>query len=151
MLNRPLTILQVEDSPSDVVLTAHALRAGDIPYSIHVVRDGQQAVAFLTQGEGFGDAPRPDLILLDLSLPRLNGHEVLRVIKKDKVLRTIPVVIFTTLDTDESQQLAYELCANSYVVKPLDLSRFTATIQSITSYWANTSSMMPRLSCFPIS
>jgi CheY-like chemotaxis protein len=150
MLNRPLTILQVEDTPSDVVLTAHALRTVGIPYLIHVVRDGQQAVAFLKRDEGFSDAPRPDMILLDLSLPRLNGHEVLRVIKSDKSLRTIPVVIFTTLDTDEGQQLAYELCANSYVVKPPDLAKFSAAIQSIVSYWGKTSSLMPRGNLSPI-
>jgi CheY-like chemotaxis protein len=144
MVNRPLTILQVEDTPSDVVLTAYALKAGETPYVIHVVRDGQQAIEFLQRTKGFADAPRPDMILLDLSLPRLNGHEVLRVIKSDKSLRTIPVIIFTTLDTDEGQQLAYELCANSYVVKPLDLAKFTAAIQSIASYWGKTSSIMPR-------
>jgi chemotaxis family two-component system response regulator Rcp1 len=144
MLTRPLTILQVEDTPSDVVLTDYALKGGEIPYLIHVVRDGLQAVAFLKRDEGFSDAPRPHMILLDLSLPRLNGHEVLRVIKSDDSLRTIPVIIFTTLDTDESQKLAYELCANSYVVKPLDLAKFTSVIQSIASYWGKTSSIMPR-------
>jgi two-component system, chemotaxis family, response regulator Rcp1 len=142
--NRSLTILQVEDTPSDAVLTAHALRGGAVQHSVHVVGDGNKALVFLKHGDGFADSPRPDLIILDLSLPGLNGHEVLDLIKKDESLRTIPVVIFTTLDTAESQRLAYELCANSYVVKPLGLAEFTKKVQSIASYWSETCLPAPR-------
>jgi CheY-like chemotaxis protein len=136
--SRSLTILQVEDTPSDAILTAHALREGPVQHSIHVVGDGNKALVFLKRGEGFADCPRPDLIILDLSLPGLNGHEVLDVIKKDESLRTIPVVVFTTLDTVESLRLAYEQCANSYIVKPLGLAEFTKKVQSIASYWSET-------------
>jgi len=99
--DRPLEILQVEDTPSDAVLTAHALETGDVPYLIHVVTDGKQALAFLKREGGFENASRPHLILLDLSLPGLNGHEVLTLIKRDEGLKSIPVVIFTTLATKE--------------------------------------------------
>jgi CheY-like chemotaxis protein len=138
--NRPLIILQIEDTPSDAVLTALALK--------EVVPDGKQALLFLQHGDGFTGAPRPDLILLDLSLPGLNGQDVLRVIKNDPALKAIPVVIFTTLDTDESQLLAYTNCANSYVVKPLDFVRFTTIVQSIAAYWSQTSSLLPRRSAY---
>jgi len=129
-------ILQVEDTAADSMLTAHALK--DSPHTIRVVPDGQQALSFLQHGDGFADAPRPDLILLDLSLPGLNGHEVLKFIKNDDALKTIPIVIFSTLDTDESQRRAYQNCANSYVLKPSDFARFTAIIQSIALYWSQT-------------
>jgi CheY-like chemotaxis protein len=136
---RPLTILQVEDTPSDVVLTAHALKAGNVPYSIHVVKDGRQALVFLQHGEGFAEAPRPDLILLDLSLPFMNGQKVLEFIKNHPSLKAIPVVIFTTLATDASKKLAYDHHANSYVAKPTDFAQFTSTIQSIAAYWGRIS------------
>jgi len=144
MLHHLLTILQVEDTRSDAVLTAAALTAGGIPHVIHVVNDGKKAIAFLQHGPGYADSPRPDLILLDLGLPGLSGQEVLRFIKGDEILQTIPVVVFTTVDTDVSQQMAYKLHANSYVVKPMDLPAFTHIIQSIAAYWSEISSMMPR-------
>jgi CheY-like chemotaxis protein len=129
-------ILQVEDTAADSLLTANALKAS--PHTIRVIPDGQQALSFLQRGEGFADAPRPDLVLVDLSLPGLNGQEVLKFIKNDDALKTIPVVIFTTLDTDESQRRAYKNCANSYVLKPSDFAKFTAIIQSIALYWSQT-------------
>jgi chemotaxis family two-component system response regulator Rcp1 len=101
------SILQVEDTPSDAALTAHALRECAVPHVIHVVQNGQRALQFLKQAERFGDAPRPDLILLDLSLPGMNGHEILKAIKHDDSLKTIPVVVFTTLSTEDSQRLAH--------------------------------------------
>jgi CheY-like chemotaxis protein len=136
---RPLRILQVEDMPSDAVLTAHALKAGDVPYSIHVVKDGKQALVFLQRGQGFAEAPRPDLILLDLSLPIMNGQKVLEFIKNHPSLKAIPVVIFTTFATDASKKLAYNHHANSYVTKPTDFAQFTSTIQSIAAYWGRVS------------
>jgi two-component system, chemotaxis family, response regulator Rcp1 len=136
--SRSFTILQVEDTPSDAALTARALKASGIPHWIQIVTDGEQALAFLTRRAKFADAPRPDLVLLDLGLPGLTGHDVLNVIKHDDDLRSIPVVVFTTLDTEESQILAYERFANSYVVKPSDLSSFIAKIQAIVSYWFDT-------------
>ena len=109
---------RVEDTPSDVQLTAYAMKLGDIPHTLCVVTDGAQAIAFLKRSAPFGDAPRPDLILLDLELPCLNGNDVLEFIKGDERLQTIPVIIFSTHDTPGSKKHAYELHANSYVVKP---------------------------------
>ena len=143
MNNRPLNILQVEDTRSDVVLTAHALKSAGIPHSIRVAADGKEAIALLNRDVGFEHAIRPDLILLDLSLPGINGHEVLEFIKAHETLRTIPVVIFTTLASEESQVRAYRNNANSYVLKPLDLESFTAIVQSIASYWGQTSTIAP--------
>jgi CheY-like chemotaxis protein len=140
---RRLTILQVEDTPSDAELTAYAMHLADIPHSLHVVTDGAQALDFLKRAGLFSDAPRPDIILLDLDLPRLNGSEVLEFIKEDDELKTIPVIIFSTSDTAESKMHAYELHANSYVVKPMDLAAFTKKVRSIADYWCNTSEMAP--------
>jgi two-component system, chemotaxis family, response regulator Rcp1 len=134
--NRIFTILQIEDTSFDVLLTARAL--ADFPHKIHVAKDGEQALAMLQEGDGFNPALRPDLILLDLSLPGLNGYDVLRLIKNDEALRSIPVIVFSTLDTEESRQFAYLHHANSYVAKPGNLAEFTSVIQSITSYWSKT-------------
>jgi CheY-like chemotaxis protein len=136
--DRPLIILQIEDTPSDAALTAEALKESDIPYTIRVVPDGKRALGFLKNAKGFEDAPRPDLILLDLDLPGLNGGEILRIIKNDEKLKIIPVIIFTTQGTEEVQRNAYENFANSFVVKPLDFAKFMETVQSIASYWFNT-------------
>lgn len=139
MIRRPLTILQVEDTPSDAQLTAYAMDLADVPHSLHVVTDGTQAIDFLKRSGQYRDAPRPDLILLDLELPRLNGNEVLEFIRADATLKTLPVIIFSTCDTAESKRHAYELHANSYVVKPMDMTSFMRKVKSIADYWCNTS------------
>jgi CheY-like chemotaxis protein len=136
---RPLRILQVEDSPADVELTAYAMRDGGLPYSLQVVTDGSQALAFLKRSESYCDAPRPDLILLDMELPGLTGDQVLEFVKSDDDLKTIPVVIFSSYDTEDRKKHAYELYANSYVVKPMDMATFKQKVQSIAEYWRNTS------------
>ncbi len=140
-LKRRLTILQVEDSPSDAALTAYALKMSGIPHSVHVVTDGKQAMQFLQRGAGHEHAPRPDLILLDLSLPGDDGHEVLRQIKSHADLTAIPVIIFSTFDASAAQRAAYELHASSYVVKPNQLSTFVAAVQAIESYWSRTTAL----------
>src|ERR1700683_2762108 len=114
--HRPITILQVEDTAADAQLTARAMNLVNIPHSLHVVTDGAKALEFLQRTGIYSKAPRPDLILLDLELPKLNGNEVLEFIKGDEQLKTIPVVIFSTQDTAASKKHAYELHANSYVV-----------------------------------
>jgi CheY-like chemotaxis protein len=141
---RPLRILQVEDTLSDVLLTARALNKAQIPHSMLVVPDGRQAIEFLKRGEGFEVGGRPDLILLDLSLTGVNGEEVLEFIKTTEALKAIPVVIFTTQDSDETQLRAYQRCANSYVVKPLDPAKFTTAVQSVVSYWSQTNALIPQ-------
>jgi CheY-like chemotaxis protein len=137
---RALIILQVEDNQADVALTAHALKISGIPHSVHVVRDGARALTFLLSPDD-DMHPRPDLILLDMSLPGMNGYEILREIKGDPRLKSIPVVIFSTMNSNQTQQVAYELQANSYVVKPQELAPFVAAVRAIESYWSNTAAL----------
>ncbi len=132
---RPIEILLVEDSSADVDLTREALEDAKVRNSLHVVRDGVEALAFLHREAPFGAAPRPDLILLDLNLPRKDGREVLAEIKDDSELRRIPVVILTTSEAEQDIVKSYDLHANCYVTKPVDLERFITVIRSIEDFW----------------
>jgi chemotaxis family two-component system response regulator Rcp1 len=128
-------ILLVEDSPGDVRLTREALADAKLANELHVVEDGEQAMAFLRKQPPYEHAPRPDFILLDLNLPRKDGREVLVEIKQDPDLRPIPVVILTTSASEEDLLHAYQQHVNSYVRKPVDLNRFLEVVQSIDDYW----------------
>ena len=132
---RPVEILLVEDSPGDARLTREALREGTVRNHLHVATDGAEALAFLRQAGTYAAAPRPDVILLDLNLPKKDGREVLAEIKADHDLRRIPVVILTTSQDERDILRAYELHANCYITKPVDLDQFIAVIQSIESFW----------------
>lgn len=135
MQGRPVEILLVEDSPGDVQLTVEALRDAKVHNNLHIARDGEEALAFLNrQGENV-DAPRPDLILLDLNLPRKSGREVLADIKSDKALKRIPVVILSTSANEDDIVSAYDLNANCYVTKPVDLDQFLNVVQAIDNFW----------------
>jgi two-component system response regulator len=125
----------VEDSPADVLITQAALSEARVLNEIHVVDDGVEALAFLRKQPPYADAPRPDLILLDLNLPRKSGREVLAEIKADPTLKNIPVVVLTTSQMEEDIWRAYDLHANCYVVKPLDFAAFVQAIQSIRHFW----------------
>jgi len=125
----------VEDNPGDIRLMREALREGKIANRVHEVRDGVEAMDFLHRREPFADAPRPDLILLDLNLPRKDGREVLAEIKADSDLRRIPVVVLTTSQAEEDVLRAYNLHANCYMTKPVDLGQFLRLVQSIERYW----------------
>jgi chemotaxis family two-component system response regulator Rcp1 len=131
---RPFDILLVEDNPGDVRLTREAVK-DDKMINLHVVRDGAQALAFLRQEGKNADAPRPDLILLDLNLPRKNGHEVLAEIKEDPNLKHIPVVILTASQAEPDILNCYDLHANCYVIKPVDPDHFIAVVRSIEKFW----------------
>jgi two-component system response regulator len=133
--SKPVEVLLVEDNPGDVVLTREALRDNKLEINLSVVADGEEALHFLTRQGRFSAAPRPDLILLDLNLPRKDGREVLAAIKADKALRTIPVVILTSSEAEEDVLKAYHLCANCYVQKPLDLDQFTKVVHNIENFW----------------
>jgi CheY-like chemotaxis protein len=135
---RTFEILQIEDTPTDILLTAEALKTCGIPISIRVVMNGRDALSFLKHQDAYTEAPRPDLVLLDFSLPGLDGDAVLLFIKQDPELRTIPVVVFSSMDSDECRQKAYQLSANSYVVKPTNLDAFRETVQSMVTYWLRT-------------
>jgi CheY-like chemotaxis protein len=128
-------ILLVEDNPGDVRLTREALRDGRIHTHLSVAADGEEALAFLRRQGRFGDAPRPDLILLDLNLPRRSGREVLAEIKRDDTLRRIPVVVLTTSAAEQDVLASYDLHANCFITKPVDFDQFIRVIKSIEDFW----------------
>ncbi len=128
-------ILLVEDNPGDVDLVREAIDHNKVCNELYVAADGIEAMAFLHRQGKFADAPRPDLILLDLNLPRKDGREVLAEIKADEQLRRIPVVVLTTSKQEEDILRAYNLNANCYVTKPLDLDQFLHVVKSIDSFW----------------
>lgn len=132
---RPIEILLVEDNPGDVRLTVEALRDSKIQNRLHIAKDGIEAVAFLRRKGGYADAPHPDLILLDLNLPKMNGPEVLAEIKEDTGLKHIPVVILTGSKDVEDVTKTYNLHANCYVTKPIDLEQFIMVVKSVRDFW----------------
>ena len=131
----PLQVLLVDDSPGDVRLTREAFRESNDTIVIHVASDGVEAMAFLRQEAAFAAAPRPDLILLDLNLPRMDGREVLAQIKGDNRLKTIPTVILTTSDAEADIVMSYQLQANCYLTKPAHWDAFDVLVRSINDFW----------------
>jgi CheY-like chemotaxis protein len=131
----PIQILLVEDSPGDVRLTQEVLRNARIANDLHVVGDGEEAMAFLRQEGEYADKPRPDLVLLDLNLPRKDGREVLSEINGDDDLQSVPVIVLTTSEAEQDILRSYRLAANAYITKPIDLSEFIAVVRSIETFW----------------
>ena len=131
----PVEILLVEDNPGDVRLTKEALKEGKVYSNLHWAKDGVEALEFLRRQGKFADAPRPDIILLDLNLPKKDGREVLSEIKNDENLKRIPVVILTTSKAEEDVLRSYQLHANCYVTKPVDLEKFIGVVESIDKFW----------------
>jgi len=136
----PVEVLLVEDNPGDVRLTREALRDAKVRNTLHVASDGVEAMAFLRRAE----APRPDVILLDLNLPKMNGREVLQEIKRDPALQDIPVVVLTTSQAEQDIVESYRLRANAYVTKPVGLQQFLAVVQSIEHFWFEIVKLVPR-------
>ena len=130
-----LQVLMVEDSPGDVRLTQEAFRDANMSIKLHVASDGVEAMAFLRKEGAHDKAPRPDLILLDLNLPRMDGREVLALIKEDNDLRTIPTVILTTSESEADIVKSYQLQANCYLSKPVQLDAFESLVRSINDFW----------------
>ena len=141
---RPIEILMVEDNPGDVRLTVEALREGKVRNNFHTVADGVEAMAFLRRQGSYAEAPRPDLILLDLNLPKMNGREVLAEIKEDPELRRIPVVILTVSKAEQDILKSYNLHANCYITKPVDLDQFLTVVKSIEDFWLTIVMLPPR-------
>lgn len=135
MHGREIEILLIEDNPGDARLTTEALKEAKVRNKLHHVTDGVEALAFLRRQEPYTGAQRPDLILLDLNLPRKDGREVLKEIKADDHLKRIPVVILTTSQAEEDILRAYNLNANCYVAKPVDLDQFLKVVQTINDFW----------------
>lgn len=132
---RPIEILLVEDNPADVRLTQEALKEGKVRNVLHVARDGIEAIEFLRRVGKHSNAVRPDLILLDLNLPRKDGREVLADIKADPDLKAIPVVVLTTSSAEQDIFKSYKLHANCYITKPVDLDQFVGVVKSIDDFW----------------
>ncbi|MBX3405048.1 MAG: response regulator [Phycisphaeraceae bacterium] len=130
-----IEILLVEDSPGDVRLTREALGEAKVTNRLHVAGDGVEAMAFLRRQGKYASAPRPDLVLLDLNLPRMDGREVLALIKGDPELRTLPVIVLTTSDAEADVLKSYDSHANCYLVKPVDVDQFFAQVRSLEGFW----------------
>jgi chemotaxis family two-component system response regulator Rcp1 len=141
---RAIEILLVEDNPGDIRLTVEALKEGKVRNRMHTVGDGEEALAFLRRQGPYAEAPRPDLILLDLNLPKKTGQEVLAEIKEDPDLRRIPVVILTVSEAEADIIKTYNLHANCYITKPVDLDRFIEVVKTIEDFWLTVVMLPPK-------
>jgi len=134
-VGRPAEVLLVEDSPGDVRLTREALKEGKVRNNLSVVSDGVEAMEFLRREGKYKDAPRPDIVLLDLNMPRKDGREVLAEMKSDELLKRIPVVVLTTSEAEQDILRTYDLHANCYLTKPVDLEQFISIVKSVEDFW----------------
>lgn len=141
---RPIQILMVEDNPDDIELTVEALKDARVANHLTVVQDGEEALSYLRCRGKYAQAVRPDLILLDLNMPRKNGRDVLRDIKNDPKLKRIPVVILTTSQAEEDILHTYDLHANCYITKPVDFNQFLKVVRSIEDFWLTVVKLPPR-------
>lgn len=135
--NRPVRILLIEDNYGDVLLTKHAFAKAKMANEITVARDGEEAMAMLRHEGAHATMPLPDLVLLDLNLPKMDGKEVLAAIKGDSALRALPVIILSSSRAEQDVAKSYDLNANSYLIKPIDLDSFYTVVQAIESFWIN--------------
>ncbi len=138
MYNKPIEILLVEDNPADARLTVEAFKEGKVSNKLTIVEDGVEAISYLRQEGGYAEAPRPDIILLDLNLPRKHGREVLAEVKEDPDLRRIPVIILTTSRDEKDIISTYNLHGNCFITKPVDLDRFLDIVRSVEDFWLTT-------------
>ena len=134
-ISQKCSILLAEDNEDDIVITKRAIEKGRIKNNLYVVHDGKEALDFLQRNGKYKNAPRPGFVLLDLKMPKLDGFNVLKEIKKDSGLRSIPIIILTTSERDEDISQAYALGCNSYIVKPVDFSKFISAVIEIKQYW----------------
>ncbi len=142
-IQMPIDILLVEDNPGDVLLTQEAFREGDYSPRLSVVEDGEEALQFLKRQGTFKNAPRPDLILLDLNLPKKDGRELLADVKQDPELHLIPVIVLTTSSAEQDIRRAYSLHANCYLTKPLDMESFLRKVRAVEDFWLNVARLPP--------
>ncbi len=143
-MDKPIEILLIEDNHIDVKLTKEALKEGKVRNNLHVARDGEEALDFLYKRGIFANAVRPDIILLDLNLPRIDGREILQRIKPDPNLRTIPVVVLTTSKSDEDIVRSYDLNVNCYITKPVDMNQFIDVVKAIDHFWFTIVALPPK-------
>lgn len=142
--SKPIHILLIEDSETDAELTMEALVQGKIRNTVDRVRDGEEALKYLRMEDPYPDAPRPDLILLDLNMPRMDGREFLKIVDDDEKLRIIPIVVLTTSTHDVDVMESYGMAANNYIVKPVDLNQFFTVIQDVQNFWVQVVTLPPR-------
>lgn len=145
---RQLTILLVEDNPRDVRLTQRAFAQAGMPHDLRIVRDGDEALAYLHREGQYKEpqfSPRPDLILLDLNLPRMSGHELLDFLKQDQRFRQIPIIVLTTSGRADDVRLAYEAGANAYLLKPVEFARFTEIMEHLGRFWLELVELPPEI------
>ena len=142
--NTPFHILMIEDNPGDVRLTREVLLEATVPNNLWAVKDGEEAMNFLSQTSEYIKVPRPDLILLDLNLPKMSGLDILENIKSDENLRTIPVVILTTSQSEKDILSGYQRFANAYITKPVSLDQFNRIILAIEGFWLDTAQLPPQ-------
>jgi two-component system, chemotaxis family, response regulator Rcp1 len=141
---KPIEILLVEDSPSDATLTIEALEAGKVANKLKLVEDGVEAMAYLKREGKYAKAVRPDLIMLDLNLPRKDGREVLAELKNDPELKTIPIIVLTTSRSDKDILQSYQLNANCYITKPVDFQQFIDVVKTIEKFWLTIVTLPPK-------
>jgi len=141
---KPVEILLVEDNPMDVIVTREALKEGKVCNNLNVVQDGEEAIQFLRREGQYANAPRPDVVLLDLNLPKKDGLAVLSEIKDDPTLKYIPVIVLTTSKAEEDIVKSYKLHANCFITKPVDLDQFTAVVKSIEDFWFEIVKLPPK-------
>jgi CheY-like chemotaxis protein len=139
-----INLLLVEDDPGDAMMTREALNEAKVAHELHVVDNGEAAIAFLLQEGEYAEAPRPDLIFLDLNLPRVDGREVLAFVKGDESLRRIPLVILTTSDSEDDIARSYDLHANAYVTKPVDFDSFLNAVRQVDDFFLTVAKLPPR-------
>jgi CheY-like chemotaxis protein len=141
---KPIEILLVEDSPSDATLTVEALKAGKVVNKLNLVEDGIEAMAYLKCEGKYAKATRPDLIMLDLNLPRKDGREVLAELKNDPELKTIPIIVLTTSRSDKDILQSYQLNANCFITKPVDFQQFIDVVKTIEKFWLTVVTLPPK-------
>lgn len=140
----PITILMVEDNPADIRLTQEAFKENKISVNLHIAKDGVEAMDFLKKHHPYAKMPTPDLIILDLNMPKKDGREVLKEIKEDPLLKTIPVVVLTISQSEEDILLTYNEHVNCYIRKPLDLDKFIEVVKAIESFWLTIVTLPPK-------
>ena len=141
---RAIEILLVEDNPADILLTEEAFSEADFPHRLHVARDGIEALAFLRREGAYAGVPVPDVVLMDLNMPRMSGLEALDILKEDEALRRIPVIVLTTSRAESDIWRSYNLHANAYIPKPVTISEFVGVIKSFEAFWFGAAALPPR-------
>jgi CheY-like chemotaxis protein len=144
----PLTVLLIEDNTRDIRLTQRAFKQTEMTHDLRVVRDGDEALAYLHREGAYGDAqsaPRPDVILLDLNLPRMGGHELLRRVKQDPRFKHVPIIVLTTSGRPDDVLQAYDAGANAYLLKPVEFTRFTEVLEQLGKFWLETVQLPPEV------